>query len=172
MAKGESKHYIDEYDKLDLINSICKVVDNDTNNYVSIYSCITHPPFTMLQTPDYLMNDYIDNSKYFNESDFLEDTTFMTLADVPTIFLKGLIDNPVNPFTGKKIDDSDKKNHNQLIAIAPVDVFNYNSKYIKPCIWYSVHDNIYDINNWKITHDKHFLDTHELPINDTHSLPE
>ena len=47
--------------------------------------------------------------KDFGASGFTVDDTFMTNADVPTIALEGIINDPVNPFTGKKIN-SDSKN--------------------------------------------------------------
>ena len=44
--------------------------------------------------------------KDFDATGFQVDDTFMTNADTPTLASAGLIDNPVNPFTGNPIDSS------------------------------------------------------------------
>ncbi|WP_295094073.1 YidC/Oxa1 family membrane protein insertase [Ruminococcus sp.] len=54
--------------------------------------------------------------KDFGDKDFKTDDTFMTCADVPAEACKGLIDNPINPFTGKAINE-DGKNANELYAM-------------------------------------------------------
>jgi len=46
--------------------------------------------------------------KDFNEDSYVVSNEFMTIADVPTITLDGLIDNPVNPFTGAPINSNAK----------------------------------------------------------------
>lgn len=51
--------------------------------------------------------------KDFNSTELKTDTTFMTNADTPSIALSGLIENPVNPFTGHKIN-TDAKNNDEL----------------------------------------------------------
>lgn len=43
------------------------------------------------------------------------DDTFMTNADVPTLATSGVIENPTNPFTGKRITDTEKTAHSQFI---------------------------------------------------------
>ena len=79
------------------------------------------------------------------------DMTFMTIADTPTLALKDLIDDPVNPFTGKEINNDEKTAHDQILTSSrgwdPVEheyVFNTGE-----ADWYSVHDNVFDMNNWK-----------------------
>jgi hypothetical protein len=90
--------------------------------------------------------------KDFNASGALQtDTTFMTNADVPSIALQGLFDNPRNPFTGEVINTEAKKQP-QYIAISgsihlgdPMETrFGLNPK-----LDYYVHDNIFDIKNWE-----------------------
>lgn len=51
--------------------------------------------------------------KDFNSKELTTDNTFMTNADTPTIAFQGLIADPVNPFTGNKInsDAKDTKEH-------------------------------------------------------------
>ncbi len=51
--------------------------------------------------------------KDFGSTELTTDNTFMTNADTPSLACEGLIDNPVNPFTNKKItmDDKNKEEH-------------------------------------------------------------
>ena len=58
--------------------------------------------------------------KDFDSSEFKTDGTFMTNADTPSIAFKGLIKNPVNPFTGKKISSKIKDNNEHHIASTTV----------------------------------------------------
>jgi YidC/Oxa1 family membrane protein insertase len=79
------------------------------------------------------------------------DNSFMTNADVPVIALKDLVKNPINPWTGKELKD-DKADG---ITLTTSHLWNFydHSKYlfnIKPNEWMHVHDNIFDINNWKL----------------------
>jgi hypothetical protein len=84
----------------------------------------------------------------------LVDDSFMTNADVPFIALKDIVENPVNPFTGKTIM-SNKENGITLTTSQLSSVSNH-PKYsfdIKPDEWLHVHTNIFDKNNWgRITH--------------------
>lgn len=43
--------------------------------------------------------------KDFNEEGFRTDETFMTNADTPSIALKGIVNDPVNPYTGNRINE-------------------------------------------------------------------
>ena len=97
---------------------------------------------TMAYCPLLMVKDF--NSKGFTVSD-----EFMTNADVPTLALEGLIDNPVNPFTGKAINSDEKTAHDQYVISSndwSVEVNNGNT--FLPADWYSVHDNLWDKNNW------------------------
>ncbi len=98
--------------------------------------------------------------KDFNSTGFETNDDFMTIADVPTYAMKGLIDDPVNPFTGKKIDSSDKTAHDQyLIDSVEWDVSKNNGKTFLPAKWWTVHDNVLDKNNWKFISEDDVLNT-------------
>ncbi len=65
----------------------------------------------------HLINDEEFDSEYFrallmvkdfNATGFTSSDEFMTQADTPTLAFGGLIDDPVNPFTGKVINNSEK----------------------------------------------------------------
>lgn len=88
--------------------------------------------------------------KDFNSTGFTTSDEFMTNADTPTFAMKGLIDNPVNPFTGNPVTDQIKRDGPVHITVsrqwhAP----QQDGTTYKPDMWYSVHDNIFDRNNWE-----------------------
>lgn len=98
--------------------------------------------------------------KDFNSTGFETSDDFMTTADVPTLAMQGVIDNPVNPFTGKKIDSSDKYAHDQyIIDSAEWDVSTNNGNTFIAGDWYTVHDNIWDHANWKLVAENEVLKT-------------
>ena len=80
------------------------------------------------------------------------DWQFMTNADVPAIAFQGIIEHPVNPFTGKEISELLPE---QKKASGVVLMDNYqpgmNGTYtfsIPDELWYTVTGSIFDINNW------------------------
>lgn len=98
--------------------------------------------------------------KDFNSTGFETSDDFMTTADVPTLAMQGVIDNPINPFTGKKIDRSDKYAHDQyIIDSAEWDVSTNNGNTFIAGDWYTVHDNIWDHANWKLVAENEVLKT-------------
>ena len=86
--------------------------------------------------------------KDFGSTGFNISNDLMTNADVPSIACKDVIDDPVNPFTGNKIDTALKDNF-------PVKIVNYNEQRetsegnVFIAKWYQVHDNIWDKNCWE-----------------------
>lgn len=88
--------------------------------------------------------------KDFDSQTFTTDNTFMTNGDVPTLATKGLIENPVNPFTGNPItDDAKNKPEQYILYSGNWDVTENSGTKFLPGEWFSVHDNIFDISNWK-----------------------
>ena len=79
------------------------------------------------------------------------DMTFMSNADVPTLTFKDIVNNPVNPFTGKIVTNEAKKDG---VYITSSDIFmphhNNNEYYfnIKDDEWFNVKDNIFIDSNW------------------------
>lgn len=76
---------------------------------------------------------------------------FMTNADVPSIALDGLVQNPLNPFTGKRIS-SDAKNERQIVTTSvnwSIGKQNKNSFDTRDGEWISVSGNIFDRASWK-----------------------
>jgi hypothetical protein len=92
--------------------------------------------------------------KDFNSNGQLEtDLRFMTTADVPQLATSGIVDNPVNPFTGK-ILASDKDNGVNIYlggSAYPSDYTGWEALE-KTSSFYHVKDSIFDKENWeKIT---------------------
>lgn len=89
--------------------------------------------------------------KDFNSKEFTVDNSFMTNADVPALSCKDLIENPVNPFTGKKIDSTEKTAHPQIVVTKTVTSASKNNQFglTDECLL-TVHDNIFDENNWEM----------------------
>jgi hypothetical protein len=77
--------------------------------------------------------------------------TFMTNGDTPLLALAGLIQNPVNPFTGKVISHEVRKTPAR-ISISPKWMpyeHPHNIFDIDPDEWYDVKDTIFDAGNWR-----------------------
>lgn len=90
--------------------------------------------------------------KDFGSTEFTTSDEFMTNADVPTLAMDGLIENPVNPFTGKSINSNEKTAHDQFIIMSNIyNVAENGGNTFVPAGWISVKDNIWDKNNWNIS---------------------
>ena len=87
--------------------------------------------------------------KDFDSTEFTVDNGFMTNADVPTMALQDLVRDPVNPFTGNAINCDAKANDQFVTLSSDWDIAVNNGEAFKPAQWYSVHDDIFDLNNWK-----------------------
>ena len=90
--------------------------------------------------------------KDFNESGFSTSYEFMTNGDVPTLAFEGLVENPVNPYTGNPINSEEKSREPQVLTTSQqwdVSVYQTGNTYnTSDGHTYSVHDNIFDFNNW------------------------
>ena len=87
--------------------------------------------------------------KDFNSKEFKIDDTFMTNADVPSLACKDVIKNPVNPYTGKKIEMADKSNGMEIFFSYDWNVYENNGYTFHPGPWYRVKGNAFDKNNWE-----------------------
>ncbi|GHV83204.1 hypothetical protein AGMMS50212_05440 [Spirochaetia bacterium] len=123
------------------------VSDHGTNLHSAFPGNIILPDKRPLQwyQPILLVKDF--NQKH----SLLTDDTFMTNADVPVLATDGLISNPVNPFTGNAIT-AEKENGVTIttaIQLKAMKNLQKNHGSVKKDEWMHVHDNIFDINNWK-----------------------
>jgi arylsulfatase A-like enzyme len=91
--------------------------------------------------------------KDFNEHGELKtDMNFMTSADVPSLASAGIINNPVNPFTGKPINEDPKK-EGVVITINHISMAYQHNKYtykIRKDQWVHVQDNIFEEKSWRL----------------------
>jgi YidC/Oxa1 family membrane protein insertase len=80
-------------------------------------------------------------------------TDFMTNADVPAIAFKGIIDKPVNPYTGKEIKEvppSQKKASGIVLTHNWRPGGNYINTFKVPDEdWYTVSENLFVPENWQ-----------------------
>lgn len=90
--------------------------------------------------------------KDFNAKGFHTSDEFMTNADVPTLATAGLIENPVNPFTGNPVDSSYKlENDEQYVLVSEHYDVNINNGYqFIADEWATVSGDVRDKASWKI----------------------
>ena len=90
--------------------------------------------------------------KDFNATGFATSDEFMTNADVPSIAVRGVIEKPKNPFTGKEISDKEKTAHPQVITTSHNNNINKNNGNIFDTSdgkLLGVHDDIFNPDNWE-----------------------
>ena len=102
--------------------------------------------------------------KDFNGTGFTVSENFMTNADVPTIATEGVIEEPVNPFTGEKITNAEKTAHDQFVIISNKwNTSENNGNTFLPAYWASVSDDMRDKENWEFYDNKIVLKEHAAP---------
>lgn len=90
--------------------------------------------------------------KDFGARGFTVSDEFMTNADTPALALEGVVEDPVNPFTGTPVTMDEKYAHPQEVTASR----NYdtaenrgNTFDTSDAPWYTVHDDIFDLDNWQ-----------------------
>jgi hypothetical protein len=74
---------------------------------------------------------------------------FMTNADVPTLATDGVIEEPVNPFTGKAISSEEKGKGAFIVEKYSHAVRDNSVKLgLDDYVWLKVEDDIFDTDNW------------------------
>jgi len=84
-----------------------------------------------------------------SHGELVQSEEFMTNADTPYLATKDVIENPVNPFTGKAITNDAKNGEQKILYSGEWGVDKNNGNTFKPGQWYSVKDNIWKKGNWK-----------------------
>ena len=117
---------------------------SDINNIISNYPLSIEGENKEKYNPILMVKD-------FNKNDKLElNDSFMTNADVPTLALNDLLENPVNPFSGKPIN-MDYKNNGIFITTCHLWMADRHGKYqynIKNNQWIHLQKSIFDSDNW------------------------
>lgn len=102
--------------------------------------------------------------KDFNATEFTSSDEFMTNADVPTLATDGLIENPINPYTGKEINSDEKYAHDQYITRSTLwDVTQNNGYTFKESKWAKVSENLWDKENWEFYNEDTVLKEYAFP---------
>lgn len=102
--------------------------------------------------------------KDFDAKGFTTSDTFMTNADVPTLATQNLIEDAVNPFTGKPISSDEKTAHDQMVIMSgPWDIMVNNGTTFRAARWASVHDDLWNMDNWTFYDEEIVLKEHALP---------
>ncbi len=90
--------------------------------------------------------------KDFGSNEFTVSYDFMTNADAPYLAAEGLIDNPVNPFTGNPLRYHDEFDQQMIFILYDFTIppegstqFDENEGY-----WLTVRDNIFEQDNWQL----------------------
>ena len=90
--------------------------------------------------------------KDFNSTEFTVSNEFMTQADIPTLASKDIINIPLNPFTGKIINNKEKSLHPQIITTSHnwrIEKHNKTTFDTSDGEYLSVHDDIFNPDNWE-----------------------
>lgn len=102
--------------------------------------------------------------KDFGAEGFTTSSEFMTNADVPTLAVTDLIEDPVNPYTGKALNNHEKTAHPQYVLMSVAyDVNVNNGTTYLPDWWALVENDIWDQTNWTIIDKDLVLDEYKLP---------
>jgi len=90
--------------------------------------------------------------KDFNSGDeFTVDNSFMTVADMPSEAMRGLIENPVNPFTGNPITEDAKNEEEQYVMLTDWRVAeNRGNRFSDPVRLVLKNKNLFDVRNWEV----------------------
>jgi hypothetical protein len=108
-------------------------------------------PELMMYDDDMLFYNALLMVKDFNESNFGIDYSFMTNADVPYLATNEIIDRPVNLFNGNEITETKKKDRVfKVFGSHQFDVETNNGNQFNQDVWYSIHDDCLNPDNWKL----------------------
>ena len=89
--------------------------------------------------------------KDFNSGDeFTVDSNFMTIADLPSEAMRGLIENPINPFTGNPINEDAKNEEEQYVMLTDWRIAeNHGNLFTDPVRLVLKNQNLFDVSNWE-----------------------
>ena len=84
-----------------------------------------------------------------NRDGFQTDPVFMTIADTPAESMRGLIENPVNPFTGLPISEEEKNGQEQYVMLTDWRIAdNHGYQYTDPVRLTLKNEYVLDESNW------------------------
>jgi hypothetical protein len=112
---------------------------------------IVHPEFSTFQNFHTLQYNPILLVKDFNaEGKLKTNNDFMTNADVPALALAGIVDNPVNPFTGNPVAaDKEDGVYIYLEGNTNPNYYNGTTMLTDDSKFFHVRASIFDSENWR-----------------------
>lgn len=154
-ALRELGNYMDYLRENDLYDNTRIIIVSDHGNAMYLFDGLVSEDYSFSAewfNPLFMVKD-------FNSTGYITDYSFMTNADVPTIAMEGIIDDPVNPATGNPVN-SDLKNDDIYVGYSPNNdadwnlwnpennpgsVFYYDDEYE----WFKIeNENIFCLDNW------------------------
>lgn len=114
--------------------------------------------FDYMVMPDMLdvqwYNSMLMIKDFGSTGELITDDSFMTAADVPVMAMKGLVEDLTNPFTGNDLIRyaEEAKSRPQAMTTSHLYAIYSNNGYkfdTSDGKWFTVHDNIFDIDNWE-----------------------
>ena len=90
--------------------------------------------------------------KDFGSGDeFIVSDSFMTIADMPSEAMRGLIADPVNPFTGNPITEDAKDEEEQYVMLTDWRIAeNHGNQFTDPVRLVLKDKNVFDESNWEV----------------------
>jgi hypothetical protein len=102
--------------------------------------------------------------KDFGSTEFTVSKEFMTNADVATLATSGCIENPVNPMTGKPLNNNEKTAHEQYVIVSKQwNTQEHSENTFNASRWARVKDNLWDKNNWEFYEKETVLKDYSFP---------
>lgn len=119
----------------------------DHGYYLKQFDDLIHPDGLDIESlnPLLMVKDFDSDGPWAVSGDF------MTNADVPTLAMRDVIEHPVNPFTGSEVSDRLKQTEPMIVTDSDnwrLDVNNGTTFNLSGGHWWSVHDSIFDMDNW------------------------
>ncbi len=84
MGDGISNSFMSWYTVLDNMDEITEFSDNDKGEFLMMYNCTAHEP-TLLQLPDYVPQEHVDNTAYDNGGFYVLLGQVMNLTDIQQV---------------------------------------------------------------------------------------
>ena len=110
-------------------------------------------PQIKLNDNNVLDSSFFDSAlmvKDFNSKSFDDSNELISNADTPFFATQGLINNPINPFTGNPLSRfKDHQEQPELVYTAIWETDKNNGNVFLPGEWFTVKNNIYEENNWQ-----------------------
>ena len=75
----------------------------------------------------------------------------MTIADLPSEAMRGLIENPIKPFTGNPINEDAKNEEEQYVMLTDWRIAeNHGKRFTDPVRLVLKNQNLFDVSNWEV----------------------